>query len=63
VQVTLDKGGRICLPDEMARKANIMDEVMLVGLLDRFEIWNPDRYENVKAADAVLAPKAFELME
>ncbi len=63
VQVTLDKSGRICLPDEMARLAGIKDEAVLVGLLDRFEIWNPDRYKNVKATDAVLAPKAFELME
>ncbi len=47
----------------MARLAGIKDEAVLVGLLDRFEIWNPDRYENVKATDAVLAPKAFELME
>jgi MraZ protein len=63
VQVALDKAGRICLPDEMAREATIKDEVMLVGLLDRFEIWNPDRYEKVKAADAVLASEAFKLME
>ena len=63
LQVTLDKAGRICLPDEMARQAGLKDEAVLVGLLDRFEIWSPDRYENVKAADAVLAPKAFELME
>ena len=63
VQVTLDKAGRICLPDEMARAAAIKDEVVLVGLLDRFEIWNPDRYENVKTADAVLASEAFKLME
>ena len=62
-QVTLDKSGRICLPDEMARAAAITEEAVLVGLLDRFEIWNPARYETVKAADAVLAPKAFELME
>ncbi len=62
-QVSLDKAGRICLPDEMARAAGIKDEVMLVGLLDRFEIWNPARYENVKAADAVLASEAFKLME
>jgi MraZ protein len=62
-QVTLDKAGRICLPEEMAQAAAIKDEAMLVGLLDRFEIWNPARYENVKAADAVLAPKAFDLME
>jgi MraZ protein len=63
VQVALDKSGRICLPDEMARGAGIKDKVVLVGLLDRFEIWNPDRYENVKAADAVLASEAFKLME
>ncbi|HEU6448352.1 MAG TPA: hypothetical protein VFV23_07950 [Verrucomicrobiae bacterium] len=63
VQVALDKAGRICLPDGMTRSAGIKDEAVLVGLLDRFEIWNPDRYEKVKAADAVLASEAFKLME
>lgn len=62
-QAGLDKAGRICLPDEMAREAGLKDEVMLVGLLDRFEIWNPERYEKVQAADAALAPEAFKLME
>ncbi len=63
VQVTLDKAGRICLPDEMAREAGIQAEAVLVGLLDRFEIWNPERYDRLKATDAVLAPDAFKLME
>jgi len=63
VQVTLDKGGRICLPEEMARAVEIKDEAVLVGLLDRFEIWNPDRYQKVKASDAVMAQEAFKLME
>jgi MraZ protein len=63
VQVSLDKAGRICLPDEMAQAAGIKNEVVLVGLLDRFEIWNPERYEKVKATDAVLASEAFKLME
>lgn len=63
VQVVLDKVGRICLPDDMARAAEIKDEVILVGLLDRFEIWNPSRYEVVKAADAVMASEAFKMME
>ena len=56
VQVTLDKSGRICLPEEMARAAGITDQAVLIGLLDRFEIWSPERYENVKAADAIMAP-------
>ena len=63
VQVSLDKAGRICLPDEMAKAAGIKEDVMLVGLLDRFEIWNPTRYETVKATDAVMATEAFKLME
>src|ERR1700677_1517195 len=34
VQVTLDKAGRICVPDEMASAAGIKDEAVLVGLID-----------------------------
>jgi MraZ protein len=63
VQVTLDKGGRICLPDKMAKEAGIENEAVLVGLLDRFEIWSPARYEQVKASDAIMAQEAFKLME
>ena len=63
VQVTLDKAGRICLPEEMAAAAGIKNEAVLVGLLDRFEIWNPVRHEKIKATDAVMAQEAFKLME
>ena len=48
---------------EMARAAGIEEEVVLVGLLDRFEIWEPKRYELVKAADTVMAQEAFKMME
>ena len=41
IQVTLDKAGRICLPEKMARDAEIGEEAVLVGLLDKFEIWSP----------------------
>ncbi len=63
IQAPLDKGGRICLPEEMATAAGITDTAVLVGLLDRFEIWSPERYENVKNSDAVMAQEAFKLME
>src|SRR5438445_751995 len=64
-QVTLDKSGRICLPEEMARDAGIKidEEAVLVGLLDRIEIWSAERYEKVAAADAVMAQEAFKLLE
>ena len=63
VQVTLDKVGRICLPEKMGKDAGISEEAVLVGLLDRFEIWSPERYEQVKASDAIMAQEAFKLME
>lgn len=63
VQLTLDKGGRICLTEEMASGAGIKDEAVLVGLLDRFEIWNPARYAKVEAADAAAEHEALKLME
>ena len=62
-QVALDKAGRICLPEGMARAAGIEGEAVLVGLLDRFEIWNPERYDKVRASDAVMAHEAFKMME
>jgi MraZ protein len=62
VQAPLDKAGRICLPEGMAAAAGITTEAVLVGLLDQFEIWSPDRHEKVKASDAVMAQEAFKLM-
>jgi MraZ protein len=62
IQVALDKAGRICLPEEMTQAAGITTEAVLVGLLDRFEIWNPERHQKVEAATAVMAQEAFKLM-
>jgi len=62
-QVALDKAGRICLPEDKARAAGIGSEAVLVGLLDRFEIWCPSRFAAVEAADNVMASMALKLME
>jgi MraZ protein len=61
-QVTLDKAGRLCLPEQMAAAAGIKNEALLVGMFERFEIWEPARYKQVEAADAVHQAKAFEMM-
>ena len=60
--VTLDKSGRICLPDSMAKAVGIENEAVLVGLVDRFEIWSPARYSNVNAVDEALLSEAFKLI-
>jgi MraZ protein len=62
VQVTLDKAGRICLPEKMAKEAGIDKEAVVVGLLDQFEIWSPERHVNVAASDAIMAQEAFKMI-
>jgi MraZ protein len=58
-RVALDKAGRICLPEGMARAAGIESEAVLLGLVDRFEIWNPERFESSTAVDEQLSSEAF----
>jgi MraZ protein len=60
--VTLDKAGRVCLPEAMAKAVGIDKEALMVGLVDRFEIWDPVRYEAVHAADAALLQEALKLI-
>ena len=55
--VKLDNAGRITIPDEMAEAADITNEAVLAGMLDRFEIWNPKRYAQVKASDNAIVGK------
>lgn len=62
-QAKLDSVGRIMLPDDMAEAADITNEAVLAGMMDRFEIWNPKRYAQVKVLDNALLGKALEMME
>ncbi|MBM3840364.1 MAG: hypothetical protein FJ398_20855 [Verrucomicrobia bacterium] len=61
-QVALDKVGRICIPESMAKAAAIDREAVLVGLVDRFQIWNPERYDSVSTFDEQLTTEAFQLI-
>jgi len=63
VQVSLDKAGRICIPEHMAKEAGITNEAVFVGLLDRFEIWAPPRHARVKTSDSVMVQEALKMME
>lgn len=61
-RVTVDRSGRICIPEGMARAAKIEKEAVLVGLLDRFEIWNPDRFEITSQEDQQHSQEAYEMI-
>lgn len=45
VEVEPDKQGRILVPQKLQRAVEIDREVLVVGAIDRIELWNPDRFE------------------
>jgi MraZ protein len=45
VEVMPDKQGRILIPERLQKAANLEGEALIVGMLDKIEIWNPDLFE------------------
>jgi MraZ protein len=43
-KLPVDKSGRVCLPERLALEAGLNGEAVLVGLINKFEIWSADRY-------------------
>ena len=60
IPLTLDKVGRFCLPEELAKAAKLEKEAEFVGRLDKFEIWSPQRYQAAMAQDKDLASAVAE---
>ncbi len=60
--VKLDAAGRLTIPEEMAAQADIRDQAVLVGLIDRFEIWSPARYAEAFGVDSTIWKEALETM-
>lgn len=54
-KASLDKVGRLPIPEEAMRAAGIEGQVRLVGGFTRFELWNPDRYAACQARPEFIA--------
>jgi MraZ protein len=54
-QVTLDKHGRLSLPDEFCRQLKLAGNVTLSGVVETFEIWNTDEWNAAQAAQKAVA--------
>jgi MraZ protein len=62
-QVTLDSAGRILLPEEMAKAAGITEQAAIVGTLNGYEMWNPERFKKTMEVSPDLAREAFGLID
>lgn len=52
VEVVPDSQGRILIPAKLKEAAGLDGQAMLVGAIDRVEIWNPSHFQEAMAADA-----------
>ena len=59
-QIKLDKVGRLCLPEELAAEAALRKEALLVGRLNKFEIWEPGRFKKNNKGDEAVAAAAIK---
>ena len=60
--VTSDKSGRITLPEHMATAVGIEKKAVVGGMFDRFQMWNPEKFEAITEGDDALAQEAFKLI-
>ena len=58
--LTLDKAGRLCLPENLAKAAALEREAVFVGRLDKFEIWSPARHKVSTIQDKILAASVID---
>lgn len=44
-KLTVDKSGRISIKEDFKAYANLEDEVLVVGTMDRVELWTPENWK------------------
>ena len=61
--LTLDKVGRLCLTENLAKAAALEKEAVFVGRLDKFEIWSPARHKVSTIQDKILAASVVDKVD
>ena len=62
-QLTMDKAGRLLLPESLTNAVGIKNDALFVGMMDKFEIWDPKRHAAATVADEQLAAEAVGAMD
>ena len=50
MEVSIDGMGRILIPDYLKKYASLNKKTVLVGVLNRVEVWDEEKWENYKGA-------------
>lgn len=59
-RLAYDGGGRITLPESLCQEAGLGEDVCIVGLGNRFQIWDRERWEERRKARRPLARAAVQ---
>ena len=51
--ITLDAQGRVRIPQPLMRAAGLEKDVLLVGMCDKFEIWDQRRFDDILANEDI----------
>ncbi len=62
MDLSLDKQGRITIPDYLRNFANLKKEVVVVGLYNRLELWSKDKWEKYRQSTEKESNKIAEQM-
>jgi MraZ protein len=63
VESTIDSQGRILIPPQFREKAELRRDVVIVGVLDKIEIWNRERWTSFFAQKRAPEEHAGKLAE
>jgi MraZ protein len=53
VPCEMDKNGRLMVPYELRQNAGIEDDIVIVGLMDKLEIWNKKMWDDITDASKI----------
>lgn len=59
-EAKIDEQGRILIPARLLEKAGIKDKITLIGVLNKIELWNPERFREYIEEDDEALEKAAE---
>ncbi len=63
VATTCDKVGRVSLPETLQKCIGIDKELIIVGAMDKIEIWPKEKFEKLFALEAIHSDSFDRLME
>ena len=55
-----DKQGRITLTSALIKYADLDKDILIIGMINKLEIWNPDKLKVVDQQNLEIEPKAYD---